>query len=119
MLTLLLRSWGDNDRMQTLIEYPRSFGHVGRIYTSWSSGPIDHDNAAKKIEESRGEEIKNSIELLLRLFPHEFTEEKIGAHIKELEGLTYDIETKEYSYKEQVLIYMREILKVVQSNKKG
>jgi hypothetical protein len=92
---------------------------VGRIYTSWSDGTKDHDHAAKKIEESRNEEMKNSIELLLRLFPHEFTEEKIGAYIEELEGLTYDKESKEYSYKEQVLVYMREILKVVLSNKKG
>ena len=118
MLTLLLRSWGDNDRMQTLIEYPRSFGHVSRIYTSWSDGNKGHDHAAKKIEESRNEEMKNSIELLLKLFSHEFTEEKIEAYVKELEGLTYEKESKEHNYKEQVLSYMQQILKVVKSNKK-
>jgi hypothetical protein len=113
MFTLLMRPWGDNDRIKTLIEYPRNFGYVGRIYTSWSDG---HENQIEtKMAESREEEIKRSIDLLLTLFPHEFTKEKINAYIDELEALKYETGSKEQLYKEQVLFYMRKILEVVET----
>lgn len=116
MLTLLMRPWGDNDRMQTLVEYPRSFGYVGRVYTSWYEGKEDHSE--KMIAENREGEMINSIDLLLTLFPTEFTKEKLNGYITELGSLKYEKGVKEYNYKEQVLSYMRKILGVIEKTPK-
>ena len=112
MLTLLMRAWGDNDRMQTLVEYPRSFGYVGRIHMSWYEDH-DDDKAIEEVRINRDNEIENSIKLLLTLFPYEFTKEKLDEYIAELESFKYEKEDKNYDRKEQLLFYIKEILKVV------
>jgi hypothetical protein len=58
--------------------------------------------------------MKNSIELLLTLFPAEFTKEKINEYVTELKSLKYEKEDKNLSRKEQLLGYMRQILSVVE-----
>ncbi len=116
MFTLLMRPWGDNDRIKTLIEYPRNFGYGGRVYVSWYEG--HEDQIEKNLLANREEEIKTSIELLLTLFPHEFTEEKTKSYYIELIGLNYETGSKEQLYKEQVLFYMKKILEVVEAKPK-
>ncbi len=117
MITLVFRPWGDDGRIKSLIEYPRNFGHVGRIHTSWTNDG-DENKAMQKIVDSREEEMKNSIELLLVLFPGEFTKAKISEYISELNNLDYKTNTKEYSRKKEMLTYFDDILDFIKVDKK-
>lgn len=116
MLTFLFRPWSDDGRMKSLIEYPRNFGHVGRIYTSWDNGG-NEDKAMLKITENRERDMRNSIELLLTIFPKEFTIEKISKHISELESLKYETNTKEYLRKNEMISYFNNVLKFHEDSK--
>jgi hypothetical protein len=104
--------------MKSLVEYPRSFGYMGRIYTSWYEGYEDQSQNEQMLRDSQTEAISNSIDLLLTLFPSEFTEGKINDYISQLESLKYLKEQKEYAYKEQVLVYMKSIISIVKASKK-
>lgn len=108
MLTLLMRSWGGEGRMKSLVEHPRKFGFIGRMF-SWTGSINDHVDTDSLFGEQIKTQLGYTINLLCTVFPHEFSEEKIDKYIQELENLSYsDDETKE-GYRKQILEYMNQI----------
>jgi len=105
MMTLLMRSWGES-RIKSLIEKPRNLGLIGRMF-SWSGSigdEIDRDNI---FEKARDEQIQDSIKLLCKIFPTEFSLNKIKEYILELENLQYPDNERGELYRKQILEYMK------------
>ncbi len=118
MMTLLLRSWGDKGRMATLVEKERNFGLRGRIM-GWTRDVNDPEpDIGTLMQEERESSLQNSISLLIRLFPLDFTLETVNKYIDELEGLNYTDEERKENRRKQILEYLKRIKQFIESSQK-
>jgi hypothetical protein len=105
MMTLLMRSWGESGRMKSLIETPRKLGFVGRIF-SWSGSIGEEPDTTAMLNVQQEQQVAYSINLLCKVFPHEFSLKTVKEYISELNSFGYPEDEKKELYRKQVLHYM-------------
>lgn len=92
LLTLLLRPWANNNRMKSLVEQGANFGFVSRIMVGDYESTEQSSKELHNHMESQG---NATLDLVLFLFKHEFTKEKLEGFISELKALEYTDESRE------------------------
>lgn len=111
VITFVLSSWSGS-RIKNVIESKRNFGFIGRIITGWGDDEVSVED---RLQESRIDEEKETIELAILLFGSIFKTENIEGYIKELNDSEYKIDSKEH---EDKLLWL-DFLKKMQDFKKG
>jgi len=108
ILTFLMRPWNSGKRMKDLVEIPRRFGleRFGPVLRMSVISYDDSENVQQRIFEELNRRISeqrnNAIELALIIFKNVFSKEKLREYIRELERLSYEKESPEEKYREQI-----------------
>ena len=88
LLTILMRSWVNDNRMKSLIELGTNFGLFSRIFVSF-------DSTENQLHDLMATQEKVTMELVLFLFGNYFTKDTLNNFIKDLNELKYDQDSKE------------------------
>ena len=108
ILTFCFRSWGPKSRMISLLENPRSFGHIGRI--QFGAAP-SRKSFEDRVMRSSDVQLDNALQLAFKLFSAEFTQERVSACLEELREADPTEELKQYH--QELLIYWERMLELL------
>ena len=93
--------------IKSATERPWNFGLIGRAVTGWG------ENLEKKLEESIGEQERNTLELAPLIFKNQFTRECLERYIKELKELVYTIKDREEEHRLELLEIFKKMLSLI------
>jgi hypothetical protein len=112
LLTLLMRSRANNNRMKSLVEQGTNFGFVSRTMIGDYISAEQSSQELHKHMESQG---NATIELALFLFPREFTKEKLNSFISELNELEYDKGSREETRRKELILIFEKMIGLLNS----
>lgn len=95
--------------IKSATERPWNFGLIGRAVTGWG------ENLEKKLEESIGEQERNTLELAPLIFKNQFTRECLERYIKELKQLVnvYSIGSRKEEHRIELLRIFEKMLSLI------
>jgi len=106
ILIFVLSGYDPDNRVNSIIKRPWNFGFIGRVRIYWGN------DDGRKID--RTNEINNTLEFALILFPDQFNLTELNKYLKEIENLKYDKGSKEdIKRKDLLMIFkkMKQLLK--------
>lgn len=114
LLTLLLRPWADNNRMKSLVEQGTNFGFVSRIMVGDYVSTEQSSNELHNHMESQG---NATLELVLFLFKHEFTKDKLNDFISQLKVLEYTDDSREDARRKGYIAIFEKMISLLEPEK--
>ncbi len=115
LLTLLMRSWTDDNRMKSLVEKGPNFGFVSRIF----SGFVESQEKTTNVWHEQMKSQENAtIDLALFLFGQYLTKETLNKFIIDLGKLEYGKESREEVRRKDYISIFGKIISLLESKNK-
>lgn len=114
VLTLLMRPWTDNNRMKSLIEQGTNFGFASRSIDGFFEST---EKSSEQLHEHMKSKEDATLQLVLFLFKHEFTKEKLQGFINSLKELKYDEEAREEARRKDFIAIFEKMISLLESKK--
>ena len=112
LITLALRPWVNDKRMESLIDSPPNFGVIGRIRTFWG----DYEKQKDSIVAEQEEEVRATIELAAKFFPPTFSDKQLSNYLAELESLAYPDDQKKEIHRTVWIALIKKIQSILGEN---
>lgn len=115
LLTLLMRSWTNDNRMKSLVEKGPNFGFVSRIFSGFVES---EEKMTNEWHEQMKSQENTTMDLALFLFGQYLTKETLNKFITDLGKLEYDKESKEEVRRKDYISIFGKVISLLESKNK-
>ena len=114
LLTLLMRPWGDDDRVKLLVEKGANFGFASRIFSGFV---VSEGKMMNEWHDQMSSQENATIELALFLFSQHLTKEHLSNFLTDLNKLEYDKKSKEELRRKDYITIFEKMISLLEPKK--